>query len=188
MGIHLRRPSAEALDDLLEAASTAELTYDAVGASLDPDRPSPGLTRRRWSEVVGPATRFEAAAEVLRHWGVHRGAGLVVQTDSDLEVGTNVAMAARLPLGWIDLSCRVVAVVRQPDRAGFAYGTLPVHAEAGEESFVVERDGDDTRFTVVAVSRPSDPLARLVPPIAHLLQARATTRYLEALRRALAVA
>jgi uncharacterized protein (UPF0548 family) len=35
---------------------------------------------------------------------------------------------------------RVVAVADEPDRCGFAYGTLPGHAVCGEEAFVVARD------------------------------------------------
>jgi uncharacterized protein (UPF0548 family) len=47
------------------------------------------------------------------------------------------ALAAPLPLGWIEVVCRVVDVVDEPDRFGFAYGTLPVHPDQGEESFTV---------------------------------------------------
>jgi uncharacterized protein (UPF0548 family) len=44
-----------------------------------------------------------------------------------------------------------------PDRYGFAYGTLPAHPEEGEELFLVTRGGDDTvRFEITAFSRPHD--------------------------------
>jgi uncharacterized protein (UPF0548 family) len=84
-------------------------------------------------------------------------------------------------------ACRVVAVVDEPDRFGFAYGTLPLHPESGEEAFLVERGPDDAvRFRVVAVSRPAHPLARLGAPVTRLVQRRVTSRYLEGLRRAIA--
>jgi uncharacterized protein (UPF0548 family) len=94
-------------------------------------------------------------------------------------------MSAPLPFGFVELTCRIVAVVDEADRFGFAYGTLPVHAEAGEESFVVSRDADgDVRFDVQAVSRPIHPLARAFAPVANRLQDAAVRRYLSAMQRA----
>ena len=89
--------------------------------------------------------------------------------DGPLAVGTNVAISAALPVGHVEITCRVVAVVDEPDRFGFAYGTLPVHPEQGEESFVVVRaDAGGARFDVQAVSRPVHPLDARSPrlPIA----------------------
>lgn len=40
--------------------------------------------------------------------------------------------------------CQVVYVLDEPDRQGFAYGTLPGQPESGEEAFVIERADDDT--------------------------------------------
>jgi uncharacterized protein (UPF0548 family) len=39
----------------------------------------------------------------------------------------------RVPLWPRDVPCRVVYVVDEPRRAGFAYGTLPGHPEIGGE-------------------------------------------------------
>lgn len=51
---------------------------------------------------------------------------------------------------------RVVYVVDEPDRQGFAYGTLEGHPEHGEEAFVVERTADGSVWlTITAFSRPS---------------------------------
>ena len=55
---------------------------------------------------------------------------------------------------------RVVYVVDEPRRRGFAYGTLPGHPESGEEAFVVElQEDDEVTFTVTAFSRPASTLA-----------------------------
>jgi uncharacterized protein (UPF0548 family) len=104
---------------------------------------------------------------------------LAVRTDGPLTVGTNVAMCAPLPIGFVDVTCRVVEVVDDGARFGFAYGTLPVHPERGEESFIVSRH--PLTFTVVSVSHPVHPLARLAPPVADRLQANASARYLDAM-------
>lgn len=80
------------------------------------------------------------------------------------------------------MTCRVVSVVDEPNRLGFAYGTLPIHPEQGEESFIVERDdAGEVTFRLVAASRPRHGLARLCPPVARRLQRAATERYLDAM-------
>lgn len=91
-----------------------------------------------------------------------------------------------LPLGPLRVlaPCRIVYVLEEPYRRGFAYGTLPGHPERGEESFVVTRSPDgEVRFTVTAFSRPADLLARLGAPVAGRIQRRVTRRYVEGLAR-----
>src|SRR5207253_2806761 len=39
---------------------------------------------------------------------------------------------------WTLNACRIVYVVNEPRKFGFAYGTLPEHVESGEERFTVE--------------------------------------------------
>lgn len=77
---------------------------------------------------------------------------------------------------------RVVYVVDEPNRRGFAYGTLPGHAERGEEAFLVQR-GDDGAVSVVirAFSRPAHLGWWLVGPALRIAQAVFTARYLRAL-------
>ena len=114
---------------------------------------------------------------------MHRGAGLEVATDGPITVGTNVAICAPLPVGFVDATCRIAAVVDEPARYGFAYGTLSVHPERGEEAFLVVRDDGAVHFDVDAVSRPNHPVARLVPAVADRLQDMAVRRYLAAMER-----
>jgi len=82
----------------------------------------------------------------------------------------------------INAPCRVVYTVDEPGRRGFAYGTLPGHPEAGEESCILEVH-DDSRitFTVSAFSRPDSPLARAAGPVGRYLQHWMTSRYLNAM-------
>ena len=58
---------------------------------------------------------------------------------------------------------------------GFAYGTLPEHAESGEERFLIEWDraGDGgVWYDILAFSRPRQFLARLGHPWVRRLQKR----------------
>lgn len=77
---------------------------------------------------------------------------------------------------------RVVYVIDEPDRKGFAYGTLPGHPERGEESFVVERRPDESVWLVIrSISRPASPFFWAVYPALRLIQAFFTDRYKRAL-------
>jgi uncharacterized protein (UPF0548 family) len=182
--IRLRRPDDSTLAGLLVRCRVDSVTYSPVGGSLDGVTPT-GLRRHRWS-IALPDGTFEQAAAAIGTWAVHRGAGLSVVSDGAIAVGTDVAMSAPLPVGFVDVTCRVVAVVDEPHRYGFAYGTLPVHPEAGEESFLVIRDDDGVRFDVQAVSAPRHPLGRLAPALADRLQNAAARRYLSAMVRLVA--
>jgi len=59
-------------------------------------------------------------------------------------------------------------------RYGFAHGTLPAHAESGEERFLVEWDRADDAvwYDVLAFSRPNLVLARLGYPLTRRTQKR----------------
>lgn len=79
--------------------------------------------------------------------------------------------------------CRVVAVLDEEDRWGFAYGTLPGHPECGEEAFVVSlTEHGSVRFAITAFSRPAGTLTRVAGPLGRLVQQLATRSYLRALR------
>ena len=166
----------------LSALSTAALTYPEVGSTLA-DLPSGyrTLTRRR---VIGRGRdRFEAAARTVLGWDLHRRAGLGVRASSPTvaEGAVAVLRVGRGPLG-LDAPVRVVHVIDEPHRQGFAYGTLPGHPESGEESFVVEIDeSGEVVVAITAFSRHATLLARLGGPVTTFVQSRITERYLRAL-------
>jgi uncharacterized protein (UPF0548 family) len=83
----------------------------------------------------------------------------------------------------VSAPCRVVYVVDEPDRQGFAYGTLPGHAESGEELFMVRFDAasGDVYAEVAAFSRHATWWSRVASPITSLVQKIVTQRYLRAL-------
>ena len=186
MSIHPKQPSSAALDQLRDAGRSDSLTYQPVGISALAQAP-PGYRLDRWSRPLGSGDLvFERASDALRSWRVQSGAGLIVRSDGPPVVGSIVAMAAPLPIiGYIDVVCRVVAVVDLADRCGFTYGTLSVHPEQGEESFTVVRSPDGTvTFEIAAASRPRHLAAKALPPVARLLQRAATNRYFEAMQAA----
>lgn len=163
----------------LSALSGKPLTYTEVGATAGP-MPS-GYHHLHKSSVIGHGRdRFDEAAARGMRWGMLRGAGLRVEaTAAVAAVGAEVLVH----LGPVVAPCRVVYVVDEPDRRGFAYGTLPGHAESGEELFLVRYDPatDTVIAEVIAFSRHATWWSRLGAPVTSLVQRRVTDRYLCAL-------
>jgi uncharacterized protein (UPF0548 family) len=179
VGVHLRRLTDADLAALLARCTEDDLTYAPVGAAFDGTTPK-GFHRHHWHAVLG-ADAFGRATGAIRSWEMHRRAGLGVAVDGPIAVGTNVALSAPLPIGFVDATCRIVEVVDDSNRYGFAYGTLPVHPEMGEEAFVVTRDDERTYIDIYAISRPAHPFARAIPFLAQRLQDAAVRRYLAAI-------
>jgi uncharacterized protein (UPF0548 family) len=69
---------------------------------------------------------------------------------------------------------RVLEVVDTPSFFGFLYATTEFHVEQGEERFLLEIDpaSGDVKYTLEAVSRPRNDLARLCYPITRNFQHR----------------
>jgi uncharacterized protein (UPF0548 family) len=171
----------------LTAPDEDELRRVLTGlVAVEPGYPPAGTAGYRTEHVATTVPSFERTAEALRTWGVHRGAGLSLVADGPVRTGTTVVLAAPMPVaGHVLAACRVVRTFEEPDRVGFAYGTLPLHPEEGEEAFVVERNPDGTTgtFTIEVFWRAHHPLAKLAGPVAKVLQRRATRRYLEAAKQ-----
>ncbi len=161
---------------------STRLTYPEVGATAG-DLPI-GYRHVRRSAVLGHGrARFVEVAQQLMEWGMHHRAGLDVRASSPV-AALGVDVGIRTGFGPLRLTapCRIVAVVDEPARQGFAYGTLPGHPEQGEERFAVELRSDGTVvLDIVAFSRPATWWARLGRPVNDYLQDRLTQRYLEAL-------
>ncbi len=180
----LRSPNAERLSHFLARERTSPLTYPEVGASFEAELPA-GYHHVRAGTALGAGDEvWRRACAGIRAWAAHRRAGITVApADAPIAEGTTVAVITSAGPLHVLAGCRIVRVVDEPDRFGFAYGTLPSHPEEGEEHFVVTRDDDGAvRFEVVAFSRPHDLLTKLGGPIPRRMQARATEQYLEGMR------
>jgi uncharacterized protein (UPF0548 family) len=182
----LRRPTEAQRSHFLARQRLSPLTYAEVGATLSTPRVLPdGYHHAVSSRVVGQGDEvFARARDGITRWHPAAAAGIeIFPPDAPIEADATVALLVRLGPLFALAACRIVAVVDEPDRYGFAYGTLPAHPEEGEESFVVSRDdAGSVRFEIVAFSRPHDLLTRLGSPVASRVQARTTRRYLEGLR------
>ncbi|ONK11790.1 DUF1990 domain-containing protein [Streptomyces sp. MP131-18] len=167
--------------------STDDFTYGHVGWTRSAEGPPPDgfhLLRARTRLGNGPAVRAAAGSAVLG-WRMHRAAGLAVAAEA-AEAAEGVRVAVGIGVWRLRLwaPCRVVWTVNEPDRAGFAYGTLPGHPERGEEAFLVERLPDDSVWlTVLALSRGAVWYTRAAGPLGRAVQRGAARGYGRALRR-----
>lgn len=167
----------------LKRLGDAPLTYPEVGATAG-TLPA-GYHHVRRCEVIGQGPdAFAEAADVLMSWQMHSRAGLRVIASApraapDVVVLMQLGVAGR----GLVVPCRVVYVVAEERRIGFAYGTLPGHPECGEESFVIELlDDDRVRVQIIAFSQSARWFTRLGGPISRRAQAFMTDRYIGALR------
>lgn len=186
--LRFMRPSAADLARLLAEAKAADLSYPEVGATKDPSLPD-GYRIDRYERQLGShETVVERAAEALRDWQAHLGAGVgVVPDGARVAVGETVLLLVKAAGLWAVAPCRVVYVVDEPNRFVFAYGTLPGHPEQGEAAMIVERkEAGGVVFRIESFSRPVDALARLGSPVTRVIQRRVTSRYVQALAAELA--
>lgn len=156
----------------------------------DPHLPRwPGTTSRafRRSEVSarigsGDAAWARASHEVLR-WGVKTRSGFAVDDTRAVTPGARLTITARIAGVTIREPVEVVSVVETDDRVGFSYRTLPGHPVAGEEAFIVHREGAEVLLTVRSLTRaaPQQPWRALFPAL-RVVQRFARRRYLRALR------
>lgn len=159
------------------------LTYREVGASLAPELPAGYHHLHHRARLGSGRALFERSADAVVGWQLHHRAGVHPAPGTPpARVGLDVDLTTRVGPLVVRAPCRVVAVVDDPDRRGFAYGTLTGHPEQGEEAFVVTLDDHGTvRLEIVAFSRPASWYARLGGPLTRAAQRAATRRYLSAL-------
>ena len=164
----------------------AQLTYPERGATLTAALP-PGYRHATRRVRVGQGSvDFERAVEALFTWRVHDRAGMTVLAGPTPAVGAVSVMRLGPPVVGAVAPCRILIIVDEPRRHGFAYGTLPGHPFVGEESFVVEwTDDDGVWFDIRAFSRPATLLIRLATPVVRLIQSVMTDRFVGAMRQLL---
>jgi uncharacterized protein (UPF0548 family) len=167
----LRKPDAGHIRAFLQQRSSSALSYPEVGATAG-DLPA-GYNTDHLRVRLGEGEQVFAAGKVaLLRWEEFRtGWTELYWPDTPLQQGQVVAVLARVFGVWTLNACRIVYVVDESNRSGFAYGTLPDHTESGEERFLVERVEDGSVWYDIRVfSRPHHFFARLAGPLARRLQ------------------
>lgn len=135
------------------------------------------------TELTYVPVGFDESGEPTVPAAVDASGGSVYLADGTPMLRPGDTALLRIPV-WpvrFRFPARVVYVIDEPDRKGFAYGTLPGHAEHGEEAFVVDRTPDGSVWlTIRAFSRPARSWW-LLAPFLRIAQAFYTSRYLRTL-------
>ncbi len=171
---HLLRPDAARVRRFLDGQRARPLTYDAVGATDGGDAPAGFVLDHNRQRLGRGEAVFARAREDVRRWRMFPVPWTAIEpAGAPIAAGEVVAVHVRtLGVWWLN-AARIVYVIDEPRRFGFAYGTLPGHAERGEERFLVEwQDDDEVWYDLRAFSRPRHWAARLGRPIARAFQRR----------------
>jgi len=194
--VRVRRPSFREIEALI-GSECPPLSYPEVGASAQLDSPATqeslaahyDVDRHEFTLGRGRSS-FDRARSALMAWRQFDIPWLEFhgpdQVASNQVVATLVSVAGL----WFLNPCRVVYADSPPDQdlVAYAYGTLPGHAECGEERFQLSLDpvSQEVRYRIAAFSRPALVLSKLGYPLARRLQKRFATASAHALKRAAA--
>ena len=180
-----RKPSDQLIRNFISAQQNSAYGYGPL--ALTRDSLSSGYTIDHNRVQLGSGAQcFNAAATAIRQWKMFE-LGWVELFDKQTPIapGATVAVVVNHLGFWSMNACRIVYVIDEPERFGFAYGTLAQHAERGEERFTVEwnRKDETVWYDILAASQPG-PMARLGYPIARRLQKRFAQDSMKAMKRA----
>ena len=182
--ISLQQPSAAQVDAFLSRARLHGFSYPDVGATGG--KISGGYTIDHNRVVLGRgAATFHTAAAALRRWEMFKLGWINAFPESDrIEKGTTVAVVISHFGFWSLNANRIVYVIEESRRFGFAYGTLVDHAETGEERFLIEwLDDDSVAYDILAFSKPAVWWSKIGRPVARLLQKRFARDSMSAMKK-----
>lgn len=166
------KPDSGTIADFLDSASRTGFSYKEIGATRG-EIPA-GYTVDRNRILLGAGddvwARAKAAIGAWKMFDI--GWARAVPADTPIEVGRDVAVVVS-HFGIYSLNAaRIVYVLDDDERFGFAYGTLEDHGESGEELFLVDRNAEtgEVHYSLLAFSRPGHFLTYLGYPAARYLQ------------------
>ena len=187
----LRKPSAADVARFAQQQGRLALTYSQHGQSAAGWPAGFDVDHRRILLGTGEEV-FAAARDVLAGWRQMPSEWIrPYAPPREPRVGDVVVTLARYAGLWWLNACRVVDVCDATHwesgqrRYDVAYGTLPGHAECGEERFsVVMHASGQVWYEIRAFSKPRCSLSRLAYPLIRRLQSRFAR---ESLRRVAAL-
>ncbi len=184
----LRKPSIDVIRCFLDSQQRLDINCAAVGATAA--NPPQGYVVDHTRVKLGSGEQvFSAGRAALEKWEQFRLGWMEAWSpQTPIQKDEVVAVLARAAGVWWLNACRIVYVIDERasiSRFGFAYGTLPGHAESGEERFLLEWDQDEGSvwYDILAFSRPNHFLARVGYPFVRRLQKRFARESAAAMRR-----
>lgn len=182
----IQRPSPRIVDAFLSSQRTEGFSYLEVGrtSGIIPSGYNVDHNRAKLGRGAGV---FSRAIACLRDWQMFRlGWVELFKPGTPIEVGATVAVMVNHFGFWSLNASRIVYVLREERRFGFAYGTLKDHAERGEERFLIEWSTEDDAvwYDILAFSKPEQWQARFAWPLGRMLQKRFARDSMAAMKKA----
>lgn len=170
----LTKPTEDFVREFLAEQAKLPFSYSAVGHSR---HSAPGGYTVDHNRILlgNGLDAFERAKRAVQQWKMFAIPWLEFYWPAvPIETGAMVAVLVRHLGLWSLNAARVVYLLEESgpvEKFGFAYGTLPGHAERGEERFTVEyhRSEQSVWYDLYAFSRPAA-LVNAAPSIARALQ------------------
>ncbi len=160
-----------------EAASEALLSWSALtsaGLQLGDVRPAAG--------PMYTGVSFDEAGQPIAPASTEADQRFASDGTPYVGAGTTVRVHGRVAGHRADAELRVIFVVEEPRRIGFALGTVGDSVVSGEESFMLTRlDTDEVWFTVRAFDAPVALAYRMLPALTRRRRRELFTRYLRAI-------
>lgn len=181
-------PSDDAIRRFLAEHEELPLTYEA---GMTRGAAPAGFNVDHLRHKLGSGEKvFARAVDALRSWTMFLQKGIRLESGGrQAELGATVAIIVQVGPIWWSNACRVVYLIDEAEpvrRVGFANGTLPRHAECGEEVFCIEQDASgDVWYDLRAYSHPRHWLARVGYPMTRLMQRRFARGSAAAMARAI---
>ena len=173
--LFLKKPDPESIGEFLAAQKSRRFSYEHVGASRTA-APGGYVVDHNRIQLGKGRSAFARAKDAIKQWKMFDIAWLeLFWPDIPIAAGATIAILVSHAGFWSLHAARIVYTVDEERGAvetyGFAYGTLPDHAEMGEERFTVEFHPSDESvwYDLCAFSRPHL-LARMAFPYTRALQ------------------
>jgi uncharacterized protein (UPF0548 family) len=166
-------PTDREIAKYISSQAKLPFSYAEVGATRS-NSPSGYTLDHNRIQLGSGVEVYERAVRALKQWRQFE-LGWVTLVPHGVAVGEGAVVAVKARAGgvWSLNACRVVYLIEERRRFGFAYGTLPDHIERGEERFLIEWQPDDSVwYDIFAFSQPRHPLVRLGFLYARRLQKR----------------
>ncbi|MFN8708300.1 MAG: DUF1990 family protein [Planctomyces sp.] len=190
----IRKPDSAQIGELLKAQSRLQVTYNFVGLTREGHSPSGFVVdHHRVCLGYGP-TVFERSRSALLGFQQFRFSWVeLFAPHGEPQEGQSLALLARAAGLWVLNANRILYRMENNDdrrHFGYAYGTLPEHAESGEERFLVEYNpGDDSVwYDIFAFSKPNQWQSRVAYPFVRRCQKRFARDSMNAMTRAVSSA
>jgi uncharacterized protein (UPF0548 family) len=172
----LKKPSQEAIGQFIKGQQALPFSYAAVGITKE------GICAKGYGkdhvrgQLGSGEDAFRAAVSAFEKWEQFNVGWVEVYPRNALIIPNSVvAVLAWHGSFWSLNACRIIYVINEQgplNRFGFGYGTLPEHAESGEERFLIEwdRSQDIVFYDVIAFSNPNFILGWLAYPLVRYIQ------------------